>query len=48
MAFDALFNIFYTPSKFQKTLKNNNLVDRKKLHKQLSNKLMNKFIYELR
>ena len=38
MTLDAIFNILYTPCKFQKTLKSNNLNDIKKQLKQLSNK----------
>ena len=30
MAFDVIFNIFYTPFKFEKLLKNNNLIDSEK------------------
>ena len=30
MAFDAMFNILYTPYKFEKTFKNNNLTDMRK------------------
>ena len=37
---DAMFNFLYTHYKFQKTLKNSNLKDRKKQQKQLSNKQM--------
>ena len=38
MTIDAISNILYTPCKFWKTLKNNNLINRKKQHKPLSNK----------
>ena len=38
MTFDAIFYIFYTLYKFQKTLKDNKLIDRKKELEQLSNK----------
>ena len=45
MVFDAMFNILYklliipyTPFKFQKALKSNDLIDRKKQFEQLSNK----------
>ena len=38
MTLDTTFNFLYTHYKFQKTLKNSNLIDRKKQQKQLSNK----------
>ena len=39
MTFDAVFNIFHTSSCiFQETLKSNNLIVKRKQHKQLSNK----------
>ena len=38
MTLDAIFNILCTPYNFQKTLKNNKLIDRKKYHNQLGNK----------
>ena len=38
MMFDAIFDILYTPFKFHKTLKNNNLNDREKQYEQLRNK----------
>ena len=38
MTFETVFNIPYTPFKFRKTLKYNNLIDKKKYHKQLNYK----------
>ena len=35
MTFDLIFDILYTPYKYQKTLKNNNLINRKKQLEQL-------------
>ena len=43
MRLDAIFNILYIPCKFKKTLKENNLIDRKKCHKQLTNKWISSF-----
>ena len=42
MTFDAIFNILYTTCKFQKTLKNNILIDRNN-NKQLNNKWISSF-----
>ena len=46
MTFDVLFNTLCTSYRFQKTLKNNRLIDRKRELGQLKNELTNNFTLE--